>query len=75
MPTLMDFHFFSQPSAIPHPAFPTSDEHLFPLHPHPHPLCFKKKDIIKCVGKCMVLEKIIVGEVTQTQKDMTCTHL
>lgn len=37
----------------------------------------KNKDIIKFAGKCMELEKIILSEVAQTQKDipgMYSTH-
>jgi hypothetical protein len=36
----------------------------------------KSNDIMKFVGKWVELEKIILTEVTQTQKtDMICTHL
>ena len=35
----------------------------------------KNNDIIKFAGKCMELEKIILSELTQTQKNTVCTHL
>jgi hypothetical protein len=34
----------------------------------------KKKDILRFTGKLIELENIILSEVTQTPKDMVCTH-
>ena len=38
-------------------------------------LSYLKNDIMKFTGKWMELEKDILNEVTQTQKDMVCLHL
>jgi hypothetical protein len=38
-------------------------------------LAIKNNDIMKFAGKQMELEKRILNNVTQTQKDIVCTHL
>jgi hypothetical protein len=38
-------------------------------------LSYYDKDIMKFAGKWMELKNNILNEVTQTQKDMRCTHL
>ena len=38
-------------------------------------LSYKNNDIMKISGQWVEPEKIILSEVTQTQKDTVCTHL
>ena len=37
-------------------------------------LAIKNEDILSFAGKWLELENVILSEVTQTQKDMVCTH-